>query len=257
MCRSPRRAPAPRVDRVDVHDRPPHPESRLTIPEGSTPCGIVTRHESLVPARTQRSPFTHSFVPINRHPRFVDARDGRTPRTDRRAMGSSGSESSEDASHAAASTAAARSLADALAPIFASLAEQCLAAHEAMCAIAERAPTTTLARRRKGKRDDDEEGDKKLTKKQKREMRAPRQPTAFNLFMKAEVTRVRAERPGLGPKEVFTECAARWKAKKAAESGGGGDGGRGSLAGVSTPAPVKEKKHKEKSHKKEKKHRDK
>jgi len=177
-------------------------------------------------------------------------------------MGSSGSDSSEDAA-AAPRCDTAKSLADALAPIFATLAEQCLAAHEAMCAIADRAPSTTLARRRKGKRgenDNDDETDKKLTKKQKREMRAPRQPTAFNLFMKAEVTRVRAERPGLGPKEVFTECAARWKAKKAAagQTGmGGGDGGRGSLAGVSTPAPVKEKRHKEKSHKKEKKHRDK
>jgi len=174
-------------------------------------------------------------------------------------MGSSGSDS-EDASPDAPSTANAQTVANALAPIFATLAEQCLAAHEAMCAIAERAPTTTLARRRtKGKRDDN--GDGKLTKKQKREMRAPRQPTAFNLFMKAEVTRVRAERPELGPKEVFTECAARWKANKAAASGEGGvgvEGGmRGSLAGVSTPAPVKEKRHKEKSHKKEKKHRDK
>lgn len=171
-------------------------------------------------------------------------------------MGSSGSDSSEDAPRCDT----AKSLADALAPIFATLAEQCLAAHEAMCAIAERQPTTTLARRRKGKRGGEENEDEKLTKKQKREMRAPRQPTAFNLFMKAEVTRVRAERPGLGPKEVFTECAARWKAKKAAagQTGmGGGDGGRGSLAGVSTPAPVKEKRHKEKSHKKEKKHRDK
>jgi len=175
-------------------------------------------------------------------------------------MGSSGSDSSEDAPADASSTATARTLANALAPIFATIAEQCLAAHEAMCAIAERAPTTTLARRRtKGKRVDD--GDGTLTKKRKREMRAPRQPTAFNLFMKAEVTRVRAERPELGPKEVFTECAARWKANKAAASGEGGvgvEGGmRGSLAGVSTPAPVKEKRHKEKSHKKEKKHRDK
>ena len=68
----------------------------------------------------------------------------------------------------------------------------------------------------------------------------------------AEVVRVRAEKPGLGPKEVFTECAARWKAKKAARGGAGG-----SLAGASTPVPVKEKKaRKEKSHKKDKKHRD-
>ena len=68
---------------------------------------------------------------------------------------------------------------------------------------------------------------------QKAKARAPRagQPTAFNLFMKAEVVRVRAEKPGLGPKEVFTECAARWKAKKAA-MGGAGESRGGEHAGA-------------------------
>ena len=38
----------------------------------------------------------------------------------------------------------ARALAEALAPCFASLADACLRAHEAVCAIADVAPTTTL-----------------------------------------------------------------------------------------------------------------
>jgi hypothetical protein len=163
-------------------------------------------------------------------------------------MGSSDSDSDDRTGRSRDAAVDARSLAEALAPCFASLADACLRAHEAVCAIADVAPTTTLTRKRGAGADG-----KKLTKKQKRELRAPRQPTAFNLFMKAEVVRVRAEKPGLGPKEVFTECAARWKAKKAAMGGTGG-----SLAGASTPVPVKEKKaHKEKSHKKDKKHRDK
>ena len=162
-------------------------------------------------------------------------------------MGSSDSDSDDRTGRSRDAASDARALAEALAPCFASLADACLRAHEAVCAIADVAPTTTLTRKRGTGADG-----KKLTKKQKRELRAPRQPTAFNLFMKAEVVRVRAEKPGLGPKEVFTECAARWKAKKAAMGGAGG-----SLAGASTSVPVKEKKaRKEKSHKKDKKHRD-
>ena len=148
-------------------------------------------------------------------------------------MGSSDSDSDDRTGRSRDAASDARALAEALAPCFASLADV--------------APTTTLTRKRGTGADG-----KKLTKKQKRELRAPRQPTAFNLFMKAEVVRVRAEKPGLGPKEVFTECAAGWKAKEAAMGGAGG-----SLAGASTPVPVKEKKaRKEKSHKKDKKHRD-
>jgi len=85
-------------------------------------------------------------------------------------------------------------------------------------------------------------GEKPMTKKQKRELKPHRAPTAFNLFMKSEVAKVKAEQPGLAPKEVFTACAARWKAAKEKE---------GSLH--STPPPSKKEKHKDKSHKKDKK----
>ena len=91
----------------------------------------------------------------------------------------------------------------------------------------------------------------KLTKKQKRELRPPRQPTAFNLFIKSEVAKVRAENPNMEPKAVFSECAARWKVHKAKH---GSVAPSGNLAGMSTPmGGHKEKSKKEKSHKKDKK----
>lgn len=91
----------------------------------------------------------------------------------------------------------------------------------------------------------------KLTKKQKRELRPPRQPTAFNLFIKSEVAKVRAENPNMEPKAVFSECAARWKVHKAKH---GIAAPSGNLAGMSTPmGGHKEKSKKEKSHKKDKK----
>jgi len=93
----------------------------------------------------------------------------------------------------------------------------------------------------------------KLTKKQKRELRPPRQPTAFNLFIKSEVAKVRAENPNMEPKAVFSECAARWKAHKA-KHGSAAPGGTLAAAGMSTPmGGHKEKSKKEKSHKKDKK----
>ena len=47
--------------------------------------------------------------------------------------------------------------------------------------------------------------------KKKKEKRAPRAPTAFNLFMKKAVAEVKAETPGMNPKEIFAKCAAKWK----------------------------------------------
>ena len=45
--------------------------------------------------------------------------------------------------------------------------------------------------------------------KKKKEKRAPRAPTAFNLFMKKAVAEVKAETPGMNPKEIFAKCAAK------------------------------------------------
>lgn len=47
--------------------------------------------------------------------------------------------------------------------------------------------------------------------KKKKEKRAPRAPTAFNLFMKKAVAEVKLEKPGMNPKQIFAECAAKWK----------------------------------------------
>ena len=61
-----------------------------------------------------------------------------------------------------------------------------------------------------GKRGAEFDADGKLIKK-KKEKRAPRAPTAFNLFMKKAVAEVKLQKPGMNPKEVFAECASKWK----------------------------------------------
>jgi len=40
--------------------------------------------------------------------------------------------------------------------------------------------------------------------------RAPRQPSAYNLFMKTEVARIKQENTGLSHKEAFKEAARNW-----------------------------------------------
>lgn len=40
--------------------------------------------------------------------------------------------------------------------------------------------------------------------------RAPRQPSAYNLFMKTEVARIKQENAGLSHKEAFKEAARNW-----------------------------------------------
>lgn len=47
--------------------------------------------------------------------------------------------------------------------------------------------------------------------KKKKEKRAPRAPTAFNLFMKKAVAQVKLEKPAMNPKQIFAECASKWK----------------------------------------------
>jgi hypothetical protein len=145
----------------------------------------------------------------------------------------------------------AMELAKRLAPAFAKMAE---AAHEASGMLSKFAKIpneSTLVKRGRGM---DSEG-KRLTKAQKRELKPPRAPTAFNMFMKDEVQRVRVERGDLSPKEVFTECARRWREKKSRTQGSLQGGG--SLNPVSTPPAMKDKHKKDKSHKKDKKNKDK
>ena len=144
----------------------------------------------------------------------------------------------------------AMELAKRLAPALAKMAE---AAHEATTMLSKFAKIpneSTLVKRARGM---DSEG-KRLTKAQKRELKPPRAPTAFNMFMKDEVQRVRVERGDLTPKEVFTECARRWREKKSRQ---GSLQGGGSLNPGSTPPAMKDKHKKEKSHKKDKKNKDK
>jgi|AntAceMinimDraft_1070359.scaffolds.fasta_scaffold06583_6 hypothetical protein len=47
--------------------------------------------------------------------------------------------------------------------------------------------------------------------KRKKEKRAPRPPTAFNLFMKKAVAEVKETSPGMNPKQIFAQCASKWK----------------------------------------------
>ena len=143
--------------------------------------------------------------------------------------------SSDDGETTTGATTTARELARAMLPHVARVTESVYDLQRALADVArvsnvgslKRVAGATIA------------GEKPMTKKQKRELKPHRAPTAFNLFMKAEVAKVKAEHPGLAPKEVFTACAARWKAAKAAK---GGD-----LA--ATPAPSKKEKHKDKSSK--------
>ena len=41
--------------------------------------------------------------------------------------------------------------------------------------------------------------------------RGPRAPSAYNLFMKGEIPKVRASNPGLTSREVFAMVARNWK----------------------------------------------
>ena len=45
---------------------------------------------------------------------------------------------------------------------------------------------------------------------QRREKRSKRAPSAYNLFMKAELAKVKAERPNLDHKQAFKVAASRW-----------------------------------------------
>ena len=97
-----------------------------------------------------------------------------------------------------------------LAPLFAKLAE---AAQEISDVFAA-AGGVTLGKRGPGELDANGRPIKK-----KKEKRAPRAPTAFNMFMKkavAEMKEAAARDPtnngaDLNPKEVFAQCAAKWK----------------------------------------------
>ena len=96
-----------------------------------------------------------------------------------------------------------------LAPLFAKLAE---AAQEISDVFAA-AGGVTLGKRGPGELD----ANGRPIKKKKE--RAPRAPTAFNMFMKkavAEMKEAAARDPtnngaDLNPKEVFAQCAAKWK----------------------------------------------
>lgn len=95
-----------------------------------------------------------------------------------------------------------------LAPLFAKLAE---AAQEISDVFAA-AGGVTLGKRGPGELDANGRPIKK-----KKEKRAPRAPTAFNLFMKkavAEMKEAASRDPNpvdLNPKQVFAQCAAKWK----------------------------------------------
>lgn len=97
-----------------------------------------------------------------------------------------------------------------LAPLFAKLAE---AAQEISDVFAA-AGGVTLGKRGPGELDANGRPIKK-----KKEKRAPRAPTAFNLFMKKAVAEMKeaAQRDpnnngaDLNPKQVFAQCAAKWK----------------------------------------------
>ena len=47
--------------------------------------------------------------------------------------------------------------------------------------------------------------------KRKKEKRAPRAPTAFNMFMKKAVAEAKVANPTLNPKQIFAQCASKWK----------------------------------------------
>ena len=97
-----------------------------------------------------------------------------------------------------------------LAPLFAKLAE---AAQEISDVFAA-AGGVTLGKRGPGELDANGRPIKK-----KKEKRAPRAPTAFNLFMKKAVAEVKADQQSrqvppeeeMNPKEIFAHCAAKWK----------------------------------------------
>ena len=54
---------------------------------------------------------------------------------------------------------------------------------------------------------------KKAPKKEKGEKK-PRAPSAYNLFMKSELAKVKAKNPSLSHKEAFTVAASSWAKQK-------------------------------------------
>ena len=90
-----------------------------------------------------------------------------------------------------------------LAPLFAKLAE---AAQEISIVFA--GANGTLGKRGASEPAFDADG---KPVKRKKEKRAPRAPTAFNMFMKAAVAQAKLDNPDLNPKEIFAQCASKWK----------------------------------------------
>ncbi len=79
-------------------------------------------------------------------------------------------------------------------------------------------------------------------KKKKKEKRAPRPPTAFNLFMKKAVAETKQEQIArqlrteeeMNPKQIFAHCAAKWK-----NSPDNPKSEHGSLGSLANPAKPK------------------
>merc|ERR1719504_237476 len=54
---------------------------------------------------------------------------------------------------------------------------------------------------------------KKSAKKEKKE-KTPRAPSAYNIFMKEEIAKVKKANPSLDHKEAFKKAASNWKSAK-------------------------------------------
>jgi len=54
---------------------------------------------------------------------------------------------------------------------------------------------------------------KAIAKKGKGE-KAPREPSAYNIFMKTEIAKVKKDKPNLDHKSAFAEAASHWKTSK-------------------------------------------
>ena len=79
----------------------------------------------------------------------------------------------------------------------------------------------------------------------KRKERVPRQKSAYNLFMKTEVVRIKKEKPELTHTQAFAAAARRWASVKPANLGGvpstaGSSGDTESTAEQGTAAPAAE-----------------
>ena len=44
--------------------------------------------------------------------------------------------------------------------------------------------------------------------------KAPREPSAYNIFMKSEIAKVKKDKPDLDHKSAFAEAASHWKDSK-------------------------------------------